>query len=350
VISFNTVLNAWSRCGNAQRASALLGRLEHLSDTLHVLPFGPNSVSYATCISAWARSGLARAPFEAELLLDRVESSFYGKDSDDGGDGRRTTIVAPPTIHMYSSVINAWSHSRRSDAAKRAERILIRLEDLYTSSASSNIKPNAVLYTSIINCWGRSRDAAAVEHAEAIFARMKNSTDPDMQPNEFTYAALLNAWSNSGRGIEAAERADELVQELETDDQRVPNVYTYTNAIKAWARSGHAECGCRAEEILNRMLTASEHDERVRPNVYTFTSVIDAWISQKKGNQRSEGALNADRILRKMTELTSEGYDNAKPDKLVYSKVIKALEACGSDRKALSRAEELRKQVHKNSM
>ena len=307
IISFNTVLNCWAKLGNPQRADALLSRLEHLLD-IGVLPFGPNSVSFATVISSWANSKLKRAPYECEALLDKIEGLC---DEDDDGSVSEIT----PTIHMYAATITAWSRSKRSDAAHRAEQVLERLERLYKSKKDQLLKPNSVLYTAIIQCWGRSKDEDALDRAEAIFERMKESGDLDMMPTEHTYSALLNAYSYSGLGTKSAERADELLLEVE-ESVLSGNVYIYTNAIKTWARSEHAKAGKRAEEILKSMI-ASE-DPLVRPNIFTFTAALDAMIAAK-----DDYSFDADSFLGMMKS------SGVKPDRVLQSKVTKALEEQG---------------------
>ena len=307
IISFNTVLNCWAKLGNPQRADALLSRLEHLSD-IGVLPFGPNSVSFATVISSWANSKLKRAPYECEALLDKVEGLC-----DDDDDSVSNLNAITPTIHMYAATITAWSRSKRSDAAHRAEQVLGRLERLYKAKKDKMLKPNSVLYTAIIQCWGRSKDVDALDRAEAIFQRMKESGDPDMMPTEHTYSALLNAYSYSGLGQKSADRADELLLEVEETDDLNANVYIYTNAVKVWARSGHVNAGERAEEILKSMI-ASE-DPVVRPNIYMFTAALDAMIAAK-----DEYSFDADSFLEMMKSA------GVKPDRVLQGKVTKALE------------------------
>jgi hypothetical protein len=314
IISFNTVLNCWAKLGNPQRADALLSRLEHLSD-IGVLPFGPNSVSFATVISAWANSKLKRAPYECEAILDKVEGLCFDEDYEHFSSSNSPIT---PTIHMYAATITAWSRSKRSDAAHRAERILERLERLYVKTTDSHLKPNSVLYTSIIQCWGRSKERDALDRAEAIFQRMQQSKDPAVMPNEHTYSALLNAHGNSGLGLKSAERADELLLEVEESDALAANVFIYTNAIKVWARSGHSKSAERAAEILQTMM--SSDNALVQPNIYTFTAALDAMIAGKGNN-----SFDSDQFLGMMKNA------GVKPDKVIHEKVEKALEKHGKE-------------------
>ena len=303
IISFNTVLNCWAKLGNPQRADALLSRLEHLAD-IGVLPFGPNAISISTVISAWANSKLKRSPYECEAILTKVEGMFNEEDEDISVDRRKVI----PTIHMYAATITAWSRSKRSDAAHRAERILERLEDLYKTTKDNMLKPNSVLYTSIIQCWGRSKDCDALERAERVFQRMKESRDQAVMPTEYTYSALLNAYSNSGLGPKSAERADELLLECESSEKLLVNVYIYTNAIKAWARSGHPKSGERVNEILQSMI--SSDNPLVKPNIYTFDALI--------ANQECF-PFDAKKFLGMMKE------SGVKPDKVMHAKVLKVI-------------------------
>ncbi len=309
IISFNTVLNCWAKLGNPQRADALLSRLEHLAD-IGVLPFGPNAISVSTVISAWANSKLQRAPYECEAILTKVEGMFNEEDED--------ISVITPTIHMYAATITAWSRSKRSDAAHRAERVLERLEDLCKITKDNMLKPNSVLYTSIIQCWGRSKDSDALERAERVFQRMKESRDLAVMPTEHTYSALLNAYSNSGLGPTSAERADELLLEVESSERLLVNVYIYTNAIKAWARSGHPKSGKRADEILRSMI--SSDNPLVKPNLFTFTSVLDALIATQE-----YFPFDAKKFLDMMKDA------GVKPDKVMHAKVLRVIEGQGKE-------------------
>ena len=313
IISFNTVLNCWAKLGNPQRADALLSRLEHLAD-IGVLPFGPNAISVSTVISAWANSKLQRAPYECEAILTKVEGMFNEEDEDISVDRTKVT----PTIHMYAATITAWSRSKRSDAAHRAERILERLEDLNTITKDNMLKPNSVLYTSIIQCWGRSKDSDALERAERVFQRMKESRDPAVTPTEHTYSALLNAYSNSGLGPKSADRADELLLEVESSEKLRGNVYIYTNAIKAWARSDHPKSGKRADEILRSMI--SSDNPLAKPNIYTFTAALDALIANQECFP-----FDTKKFLDMMKE------SGVKPDKVMHAKILKVLEGQGKE-------------------
>ena len=310
IISFNTVLNCWAKLGNPQRADALLSRLEHLAD-IGVLPFGPNAISVSTVISAWANSKLKRSPYECEAILTKVEGMFNEEDENEDISVDRRKVT--PTIHMYAATITAWSRSKRSDAAHRAERILERLEDLYKTTKDNMLKPNSVLYTSIIQCWGRSKDCDALERAERVFQRMKESRDQAVMPTEYTYSALLNAYSNSGLGPKSAERADELLLECESSEKLLVNVYIYTNAIKAWARSGHPKSGKRVNEILRSMISSDK--PLVKPNLYTFTASLDALTANQECFP-----FDAKKFLDMMKE------SGVKPDKVMHAKVLKVIE------------------------
>jgi len=374
VISFNAVLNAWAKCGCPERAAALLGRMEHLSK-VGSIPFVPNDISYATAIDAWAQSGEKGAPSEAEGILRRLCEAYEdenngggdgdwdrdrdrGRDWDRDGDnkaGARAAAVRP-TVRMYSSVIHAHAKSRQPGSALAAERLLKRMEECHPPSSgppspsSSDLvsrrhlrpapRPNAYCYTSVIAAWAKTRAGGSARRAVHVLNRMLDrylSGDASLRPTVVAYAAVIDAWASSGEGGFAAERAEELLRDLEDGAEEglpAPNVFCYASACKAWARSGRPECGVRAEVVYRRMLErlprereakgvgdqAQDWDVSLWPNAIAATAVIDAWAKSSD----EEAARHAERILDEMDQLYQEGNKRMRPDFVAYYAVMSA--------------------------
>lgn len=369
VISFNSVLHAWARCGCADRAAALLSRMEYLSSqssfaasvdnddcriSSPLLSFRPNHVSYATVIDAWARSGAGagarQGAREAENILRRVEDSYRQGIQ----RGRKHRKAVHPNVRMYSSVINALAKSRWRGSGRRADAILKRMgrmRDLARNSTSSSnivddLSPNSVLLTAVIDCHAQSRSPASALRAENILRSMTAAYDSSgnvgIKPTPFSYAAVINALATANMGIEGAERAAKLLHEMETSDDALlgrPNVVVYTNVCRAWARSGHPECGEKAESIYRRMLKraatieTSQLERSSRPNVVLVTAVIEA---HSKSSDLAAAPHRAQKLLDEMDELhlSSEGdgdddhdhslYRDMRPDSVVLSAVLGA--------------------------
>eukprot|EP00957_Ditylum_brightwellii_P149711 11400589-Ditylum_brightwellii.AAC.1 len=98
----------------------------------------------------------------------------------------------------------------------------------------------------------------------------------DMQPTVHSYVAAMNAWAKSGGGLQAAKRAQTLMEQLIAlykqsaasangpDEALKPNAAAYTCVLDAYARSGGGKV---ASESAERWLDIMERDEGVFPNV-----------------------------------------------------------------------------------
>ena len=328
IISFNTVLNAWAKCGCGERAGALLSRMEYLSEERlgglkALLHFSPNAVSYGTVIDAWAQSGEYQAALEAEGILRRVQVLQDGS--------------VHANVRMYSSVINAHAKSRRPGSAKKAERLLKDME------LSNNVRPNAYCYTSVIDAWAKTRSKGSTSRAVSILDRLLikyRGGDKSMRPSVVSFAAVMDAWASSGEGVFAAKQAEELLRGLEEGsvDGLGPNVYCYTNVIKAWARSGTPECGEKAEAVYRRMLvrltedwTKNPHDRSLCPNAVAATAVMNSWVRSRQ----KDAAYHAEKILDEMESMFQDGNNMMRPDFVAYSSVIRAWAQSSLDGSAL---------------
>ena len=70
-------------------------------------------------------------------------------------------------------------------AAKRAEAILERMQELY-EAGNVDIKPDTISFSTVISAWAKSGDPAAAKRAEAILERMQElyeAGNVDVKPN-----------------------------------------------------------------------------------------------------------------------------------------------------------------------
>ena len=76
VVTFNSVINAWSKSGEKDapiRAEALLQRMKDLAELTGDADVMPDVVSFNSAIDAWAKSGDTIAPHRAEQILQRMQ-------------------------------------------------------------------------------------------------------------------------------------------------------------------------------------------------------------------------------------------------------------------------------------
>jgi hypothetical protein len=158
-----------------------------------------------------------------------------------------------------------------------------------------------------------------------------------------TFDWLIDAWSHSGED-DAANNALSLLYRMEelrdnsvddsSDDIDVdvegrrqqhvvsPDVKSYTKVINAIAHSGMHDAGERAEQVLERMISASSRlrDDDLRPNTLAYTYVIDAYA--RSTSSRAPHA--AQRIVEEMERLRAGGDALVRPTSRAWNSVISA--------------------------
>lgn len=309
----NSVLNAWSQAAAytygkqasdaAHRAETILVRMEDLYRKGRI-ELKPNTISYNTVISAFARSGAYKAAEKAEAILRHMDylrkSSEIEVNDDDKIMSQKYSFqhIQPDAI-SFNAVIHAWARSKHKYAPKRAEAILVHMGKLY-SSGETNIRPDVTTYSTVINAWARSASThgkafekegiSPAKNAEALLFRMlgdsspnenndgyEYNTNPSAKPNLVVFNSVLNAWSKSS-DLDGADRAYSLLQDMEQNKyiskgvEVKPDVYSYTCVIDAFAKRKDPKM---AEELLNRMedLYNSTGNINIKPNLKSYTSV-----------------------------------------------------------------------------
>eukprot|EP00594_Rhizosolenia_setigera_P007941 CAMPEP_0178970960 /NCGR_PEP_ID=MMETSP0789-20121207/19936_1 /TAXON_ID=3005 /ORGANISM="Rhizosolenia setigera, Strain CCMP 1694" /LENGTH=930 /DNA_ID=CAMNT_0020657731 /DNA_START=36 /DNA_END=2825 /DNA_ORIENTATION=- len=332
---FNSVLSAWAKSGHADaglKAQELLNRLESYASIYSSCPDSerdkhfardciPDIISYTSVINAYANTGSA---IKAEEILDRLEQ-------------QETNNVRPNT-YTYSSVISAWAKSRKPDAGRRAEAVLRRMMDL----DDPDIQPNIVTFSSVIDAHAKSRERGSAARAEAILDHMEDqfeSFDPSTSKSkgkstsgEITsiskikshkiltaYNSVIDAWAKS-RDIDAAKRANQVLERLERKPNVQPDIISYSSALNACAKTRGSlkdkqKAYKLAIKILNRMESTNNSDEsgdrkKVKPNSITYNVLIELvgnLMSSKIQTQQKKRTKKLETIFVKCCE---DGYLN----------------------------------------
>ena len=150
LISYNTLLSAYAKCGESATCLRILGDM----------PMEPDVISYNACLHAIARSRSPDAGEKAEELL------------------RSMSVV--PNTRSFATCIDAWAQNGEPD---RAYAILAEMPE-----------PNAVAYTAVIHAYARSH---VVDKASRSLEILKEMKDANVQPNQMTYNNILNAMASS---------------------------------------------------------------------------------------------------------------------------------------------------------
>lgn len=371
--SFNIVLSAWAKRGEAERAESILMQMHgyHVSGELETKP---DVVTYNTVLDAWATKLVTSGPSTRQrqrgvinLACDR--SSAILRHMEDlynaGDDGVK------PNARTWNTVLNVCAKAGMID---EAEKILVR----FSETATADDAPTVRTWNTLLSACIKTTD---VRRAIIFWNRMKNA---GIQPDIVSYNTVLSCYAKHSRmedGIMNSTRRNSkadffaIFRELQQDHRVKPNRITYLAMIKFLIRRGQlvaagsfllgiAEQYClnndttppdrdlfhnilvawverrtpkEAEALLLKM---SEFEDRpgleLRPTVDTYNRVINCWAK----SMRPESGERADLILREMEALSSTGDHEVSPDIYSYNAVLDAWANSG-DPSAATRTESL---------
>ncbi len=187
------------------------------------------------------------------------------------------------------------------------------------------------------------KSATLLSHSLAVIAA------PFPRPNAVMFNTCLDAWAQSGRGLEAAVRAKEILDrmealassgELDLPDENLlhnpkdgfdenddysseayssmkPNSRTYSIVMNAFSRIPWKERGTgedaasQCEAILSRMEErAANGESSIRPNLMHYTTAISAWARMRNVEY---AASRAENILNRMIDLYYSGISDELP-------------------------------------
>jgi PPR repeat family/Pentatricopeptide repeat domain len=182
-VTYCTLMTAISRSGNPSCGKIAL---ELLDDMRQRCNLKPNTFVYGAAIAAQAKCGDAETA-ERLLSVDMVRDKCL-----------------PNTI-CYNSLIAA------SNDASRACRLM---QDMYRRG-DRFVKPNTVTYNTVLGAMASS--SAPPKTAQALFEDMQRRTaagEIGVKPNHVTYSTLVAIWTETGRGLEARQRVEKLLDEM----------------------------------------------------------------------------------------------------------------------------------------
>jgi pentatricopeptide repeat protein len=301
----------------------------------------PDIKSYTILINAWSKKSNSNnkeddnAPLEAEALLFEIIDLYEKGDIEEG----------PNTI-TYGSVINCWSKSNRSDAPKRALKILKTMISKYNSNKEDNINngnknnnaviPNTIAYSTVMDAYAKRGD---VDGASNVFTMMKNdfrSGNKNAKPNRVTYSTMIDAWSKCSNNsklnapIEAEAVLLEMINLYSKGDIEGPGTTTYTSLINCWSKSSRPDAPKRSLQILKTMISNASNNQYVRPDTMTYNSIIDAHARQGD----IDGAIEVFKMMTKdEDDINNDNntINSVKPDLFTYNILIDCWYKSGSD-------------------
>jgi len=300
LISFNTVVFAWSKISNDERQSR-------------------DAVRHAERVLNWMDHAIA---------WDNGTHTTNGSEecAEDFPVSTEEKRGVEANAFTYNCVMHTWSNCRKPGAAQRTEYLLRQMCDLAIRNRNTTALP--------IDASNNPRKSKL------------RVDDPSLEPDKYTFCTALRAWAKSSdrkHGATNAERVLAKMQSLYHSDPThnhlfKPNQVAYNIVLNAHAHSSEDGSAERAERMLNRMLdkqtsktelefpeagTSSDtvsYDDGIQPGRITFNTVLDAYAK----SLRVGSAGKAKALLDRMIVLRDSGVIDFSPCETSYNTVINA--------------------------
>ena len=281
-VAYSMAIKAHGAAGTvdgAERAEALLGRMERRYAETGDPGLRPDAVAYTGLIRAWTGRERRRRQERRERRRRNTGGSGGGRDDTDHGD--------PDGGDPDGGDPDDGAGSARREGMERAERaefLLRALADRHAQTGDPALAPDALLYGTVMDAYAALGGRDAAERCEELLRRMV-----------LLYEATTTA---SGADADADADADAVKADL----------VAYTICMKAWASCGDAEGALRADAILHGMLQRYQAtgDTDVKPDGIAFCLVMDGWA----GLGTAEAAGRCEALAAEMAQLYEDWRDS----------------------------------------
>jgi len=315
IVSVNTLIAAIAKGGRKDAMRRVQYVLGHMEEEYGV---EPDKISYNLVMDAHAKSRDIRAFLKVERLLTTMEESYL-----DGYDNLR------PDIFSYTTTIDAIPPNR-SDAGRKAQSILARMEDMYRHHGGD--RPSTAVYNAVMNAWVKRGGKNGIQRIRGILQRMEEQSGDDGEvaaalPNTVSYNTLLKAYSRGQiADVNYVKESEELLTRMErlynrtnnTNAQVVPDVVTYSTIITTYARSNKPQKAKHAITLLQKMIKSYDAgNTNAKPSIYTFNACLNACAYTTHRSEKNNAFLIAITTLLSLEKYT-------KPDHVTYGTLLRA--------------------------
>lgn len=158
-------------------------------------------------------------------------------------------------------------------------------DDNAENSAGQQVDVHPGVYNAVLEGWSNSREEGSAERAEEILTQMEQIHG--LQPTLRSYNAVIKAYVKNGDRKIAATKVEKLIARMEATGTTMPTQRSYNLLLYALANApdGTVEnAGERAQVVLDRMIQRYKEegpDCSGGPNVNSFKQVLSAWAKGK---------------------------------------------------------------------
>lgn len=349
-VAYNTIADAYIRCGHPERAISLLERMRDIthvdfhnsstSQSSDIIPVRPDVQTFNVRLKALRESGAPAS--DAFAALEQMQT--VGLEADhitlltlaDLCCRREEMALAEGVLHAatdadikeFEKGSAEWKALCVNRASSRQSRDNSRINDSNQTLSSGkgtlpgsggisqsqshnnrrnanqprNAKANAALFNALIRGYS-SLDPPNVDAAVALYLEMRRYVETYgfswYAADSVTYTMLVDGFAR----VCDAGRAELIVSEMEAAGRA--NVVAYNAYLKANRGKGFTA----ALMILERMKSAG-----LRPDVVTYNTVIDFLSSEENGTQIAEDLVRIDMPR-----------NGVRPDLLTFNTLIKGV-------------------------
>ena len=273
---FSMMISTLAKERECDKAEEVFNLLKELFNATKDKRFEPNTRTMLGMIIAYSKRGTLEAARKAESILVELEDLARTK-----GNGANQL----PKRGYYSDVLRALVKGTRRDGLDRAEKLLTRMVGNH-EAGWPNALPDKGLYDMVLDGWSRIRSKDAPVRAERLLQTMRDTSAKlrrsDMKPDEKSYFHAITAWARSD-DLDAPSRAERLFFDMlehynKGDPTMKPSMIHYTTLINCWARSNHPDGPLRAQQAFETVLSFYEAgDKDFEPDSQLYTSLMRAW-------------------------------------------------------------------------
>eukprot|EP00934_Nitzschia_sp_Nitz4_P001864 Nitzschia sp. Nitz4//scaffold58_size112336//69532//71889//NITZ4_004040-RA/size112336-processed-gene-0.71-mRNA-1//1//CDS//3329555010//1864//frame0 len=340
VVAFSTVMNGHAQLGQPEAVEVLLLKLEHLSRQYLEPDWEPDIAVYNTVMAAWSKAG---EPQRAYTWLEQVRNSTVIPNASSYhavltgfaklGDSEQAERIlnefhqayvegdvdVRPNTRTYNIVLDSWAKSKVPEAWQRASAILHYMKDIYAKTGDVETRPDARTWNTVINCFrhcGRGNLHHAFKMVEEFATDFHDGRIPE-GPNVRTWNTLLACCVHNTKDDFRVRQIFDAMKE----EGIHPDIVSYNTALSCYVQ--YAKQKKTSFEGCSSLLSTLKADKSVRPNMVTYYAMVDLWIAH--GNIEK-----AEEVLKEVCSKANKIPGASEPDMLVFHKVLRAWSNLGN--------------------
>jgi pentatricopeptide repeat protein len=292
VITFNTVMSAWAKAHQPERAEQVFAKMQGQYQTYGATWAKPTVQTYGILISAWGRVG---KPKKAQAYFDEMCSRFTNTTTTTNNNANTpdNNVAECPQVEQYNALLHAWAVA---GFPAHCESLLHRMMNTETTAATTassthTVQPNTTSFTIVLDAYAKSTsDPEAAERAQNLFFQIlhyhnkhgKRGGIKHKRPETAVYRTMMHVWNRHAHHHPphfACSRAMEVFQAMPKSSLTVQDLNVVLNAM---AKAGQGS-------LALKWLTIELPMNGMSPDGVTYGTVLSAIATELRNlNQRSK--------------------------------------------------------------